>query len=299
MNIKQITPTVAPQSGILTLYTANGTSSYFTRDITSMLTSNIGSWNNLTIPIGTSEWQSIGSPNWTEVTGLKLSITYATSEDITILLQGVFFRGQYLTQTNMLGVGPFFGVAVYSIVMQIACQWMILTAIAYLILKGLKASNVVWSPLVVAIGFTLIALVITSIIALLCTFALPIIHYPYDFPPYVSLIYPDFIVNGASPTSQTIYESITATTTTYTTINTAITILMYVWQIVLVTFAIKAVSGHTYIRKDTQSPNTTTSDAIKEEKLPELSYTKSILIAVGTVVLTTILLNIISWIGIF
>jgi len=272
MSFKQVSPNVAPRSGILTLYTANGTSSYFTLDITSMLTNNLGEWNNLTIPVGTSEWQSTGSPDWSEVTGLKLNLTYQASSDITILLQGVFFRGQYLTQTNVLGVGTFLGYAAYSIVIQVLVQWVILAVVSYLILKGLKAPNVVWKPLFIAMGFTLMVLVITSLLALLGSFTLPTIHYPYDFPPYASLIYPDFIISGASPSSQVAYESIVAATTTYTTINTALTVLIYVWQVALVTFAVKAISG--------------------------FSYAKSIVTAVGTVILSVLILSLLSIIGI-
>ncbi len=271
MNIKQVSPSVAPQSAILTLYTANGTSSYFTLDITSMLTGNLGEWNNLTIPVGTSEWQSNNSPNWSEVTGLKLDLTYASSSDITILLQGVFFHGQFLTQIEVLGFGTFLGFAAYSIIIQALFQWIILAAVSYLILKGLKAVNVVWRPLFIAMGFVLMVLVVTSVIALLGSLTLPTVYYPYDFPPYASLIYPDFIINGASPSSQAAYQSIVAATATYTTISTAITVIMYVWQVVLVTFAVKAVSG--------------------------FSYAKSILTAVGAVILTVLILSLLSAIG--
>jgi hypothetical protein len=271
MNIKQAQPNVAPQKAVLTLYTANGTTNYFTLDITSMLTSNLGEWNNLTIPVATSDWQSTGSPNWAEVTGLKLDLTYASASDITILLQGLFFRGQYMTQVNALGLGTFMGFAAYSIVIQALFQWIVLAAVAYLILKGLKAVNVVWRPLFISIGFVLIVLVITSVIALLGSLTLPTVNYPYDFPPYASLIYPDFVITGASPSSQATYESIIAATTTYTTISTAITVIMYVWQVTLTTFAVKAVSG--------------------------FSYVKSIATAVGAVILTVLVLSLLSAIG--
>jgi hypothetical protein len=271
MNIKQVSPSTAPTSAILTLYTANGTDSYFTLDITSMLTSNLGEWNNLTIPVGTSDWQTTGSANWEEVTGLNLDLTYSSASDITVNLQGVFFRGQYTTQVNALGEGTFIGFAAYSVVMQALFQWIVLAAVAYLILKGLKAVNVVWRPLFIVIGFVMMSLVITSIIALLGSLTLPTVYYPYDFPPYASLIYPDYVITGASPASQVAYESIVAATTTYTTISTAITIFMYVWQVALVTFAVKAVSNFTYV--------------------------KSLLTAVGSVILSVVILSLLSAIG--
>lgn len=271
LSLNQVSPNAAPQSAVVTLYTANGTSNYFTLDVTSMLSSNLGGWNNLTIPVGTSNWQTTGSPDWSEITGLKLDLTYPSATNITILLQGIFFHGLFQTQVDVLGAGTFLGFAAYSVVIQALFQWIILAAVSYLFLKGLKAANVVWRPLFIAMGFVLIVLVFTSIIGLIGSLTLPTVYYPYDFPPYASLIYPDFVINSASQSSQTVYQSIVAATTTYTTITTAITVIMYIWQVALVTFAVKTISG--------------------------FSYAKSLVTAVGTVILTVVILSLLSAIG--
>jgi len=298
-------PLANPKSGILTLYTANGTSNYFTLDITSMLTNEHGEWCNLTIPVGTSEWQSTGTPNWTEVTGLQLTLTYPETSDINISLQGIFFRGQYLTQVNALGSGMFFGFAAYSVVLQILFQWVILAIISYVLLKVLKAHNILWRPLFITIGFTLMALVIVSVFALLSSLTLQTIYFPYDFPPYGAIVYPDFIVNSASPSSQITYESIVATTTTYTTLNTIINIFMYVLQVALVTFAIKALSSMPYVKNAELSntdelSNTETAEATPEiPEVTEFLYTKCLLIAAGAVILSTLIMALLSAIGFF
>ncbi len=271
MSLKQIIPSVAPQSAMLTLYTSGGTSNYYRLDVTSMLSSNVGEWNNLTIPVGTSQWQSTGSANWSDVTGLKLDITYPSASNITVLMQGVFFRGQYMTQVNALGAGAFIGYATYSVVIQALLQWIILAAMAFLILKGLKATNVTWRPLFIATGFVLVVLIITSAIGLISTLTLPTVYLPYDLPASGTLVYPDLYVNSASSASQVTYQAVLAATATYRTINSAITIIMYVWQAALVTFAVKAVSG--------------------------LSYAKSLLTAVGAVVLTLLVLTLLSYLG--
>ncbi|MDR2707602.1 MAG: hypothetical protein LBB87_02485 [Nitrososphaerota archaeon] len=300
MNIKQVSPNAAPNSGSITLYTSNSTSSYFTLDITSMLTNNRGSWNNLTIPVGGSEWQSTGSPEWSEVTGLKFSITYPSSSEINILLQGVFFRGQYLTQTGALGSGMFFSIAIYSIFMQAVFQWIILAVVSYLLLKVLKANNIVWKPLIVAIGFTLMAIVITSIFLVLSSLTLPEISCPYDLP-FSTIAYSDAIVNSAAPTSQALYKLILEDTATFTTLTTVINVFMYILQIIFVTFAIKAVSGCTYIKTITQNTDsdTTTIETVNVDSHSELSYIKCIVIAVVTVISTALILALLAGLGIF
>jgi len=298
MNIKQASSNDPPQTGIVTLYTANGTSDYFTRDITSMLTSNLGSWNNLTIPVGTSDWQATGSPDWAEITGLKLTVTYPTASERDILLQGLFFRGQYLTQTNALGIGMFFSVAVYSIFIQTAFQWIILAVISYLLLKLLKAnSSISWKPLIVAIGYTLITVVIISTFLALSTFTLPIVHSPYDLP-FSTLTYSDAIINSASPASQVAYEAITATTTTFARITSVINVFSYVLQGIFVAFAVKAVSGCTYTINNAQH-ETTIIETVNEQNTLELSFIKCIIIAIITVVSTNLVLAILAGLGVF
>jgi hypothetical protein len=303
MNIKQASPNSAPTSGTITLYSANSTSNYFSRDITSILTDNLGSWNNLTIPVGTSEWQITGSPDWTEITGLKLNITYPTSSGANILLQGIFFRGQYITQTSALGTGSFFGIAIYSIFMQVAFQWIIIVIVSYLLLKILKANNTtIWKPLIVTMGYTLIATVIASMLLIPSALTLPVINCPYDLP-YTTITYSETIINSASQSSQIAYESIMASTATFSRLTSAINIVMYALQIIFVTFAVKAVSGCTYTKNSTQTTTnneTTIIETTNTNTTPtELSYIKSAIIAVITIVSTIILLALLAGLGIF
>jgi len=291
-------PPVAPTSGILTLYTANGTSSYFTLDITSRLKENLGEWNNLTIPVGTSEWHSTGTPDWSEITGLQLNITYPESSYVNVLLQGIFFHGQYLTQVNALGTGMFLGFTVYSVVLQIAFQWIILAIVAYIFLKGLKVNNVIWRPLFVIMGYTLLAIVITSALCLASSLTLQTVYYPYDLIPYSSLTFSDATVNAASPSSQIAYESIATATTTFSTLNTVINIFMYILQVIFVTFAVKAASGIPYA-KNIVSSDMETAETINEVSVSELPIAKSILIAVGIVLISTVILGFMTAIGLF
>jgi hypothetical protein len=146
-------------------------------------------------------------------------------------------------------------------------------------------------------GFTFMIFVIISAVGLLNSFTLQTVHYPYDFPPYGALVYPDFVVDGASPTSQITYESIITTTATYTAITTALNILMYALLVIPVTFAVKAISGTPHA---TTSPNDieTPQETVKIPTL-ELSYVKSLVIAILTVILLFVCTILLSLIGIF
>jgi hypothetical protein len=272
MRIKFVQPNVAPKNAILTLYSSSGTSSYFKYDLTSQVSSSsVGQWNNLTIPVGTSDWQSTGSANWSDVTGIKLDLTYPSVSGITVRMQGLFFRGEYLTVLQGSGPALFAASAIESTLIQFLFQWLVLTAVVYLILKVLKAPAFVWKPLFIATGIVLIVMVITSLIGLIATFTLPTVYYPYEFPPAASLIYPDFYVASASVQSQAIYNAIVASTAVFTSISTAVTVILYAWQVILVTMAVRAISG--------------------------FSYGKSIAAAIGSVILTIVILGLLASIG--
>ena len=272
MRIKLVQPQVAPQNVSLTLYSSGSTSNYFQYDLTPQFsTSSIGEWNNLTIPVGTQDWKSTGAANWTDITGIKMDFTYPTSSNITVRVEGFFFRGEYLTVLEGSGNLAFAASAIQFTLIQFLFQWIILTVVIYLILKGLKAANVVWKPLFIAVGFALVILVITWLINLIATFTLPMVYYPYEFPPSGSLIYPDYIVSSVSAPSLANYNAIIAATTIFTSISTAVTILLYVWEATLVTLIIRA--------------------------LTEFSWGKSIAVAVGSVILAIIIFGILASIG--
>ncbi|MDR2203952.1 MAG: hypothetical protein LBE76_06625 [Nitrososphaerota archaeon] len=300
MSIKQLS-SVAPSTGVLTLYTANGTSNYFSLDITSMLTTNLGQWSNLTIPVGTSEWQSIGAPVWSEVTGMQLNLTYPESSNINILLQGVFFRGQYKTQIDAFGTGTLIGLVTYSIILQALAQWILLSIVAYILIKALKAPNVVWRNLFASIGFTLMALVIASLCYCLVSLTLPTVYYPYDLP--YGVINYQALISATSPATQVAYESIAQETSTYITLNIVVNIVQYVLQGILITFAVKAISSIPAIKNPLSSDaETSAADTFETQNkiaTSELSYIKSIIVAVITVILATFIMIFCQWLGIF
>lgn len=273
MSIKLVQPQSAPQNATIYLYSSNSTSSYFQYNLTPQLSaSNVVEWKNLTIPVGTSDWKSTGNANWTDITGMKMTFTYPAGSSITVRLQGLFFKGQYLTVLESVGSLPFAANAVESTLIQFLFQWIILTAVVYLILKGLKATNVVWRSLFIAVGFALIVIVVTSLIDLLATLLLPVVNFPYDFPVSASLIYPDTIVASASLQSQATYNIILAAASAFTTINSAVTILLYVWEATLITLIVRSVAG--------------------------FSWGKSIAAAVGSVILTIVIFGLLASFGV-
>ena len=236
MTIKQVEPTVAPQSATLTLYSVNDSNSY-QYDLTSSLsnTAEIGLWNNLTIPVGQNAqgWTSIGSPSWGNVTALQLTFNYPASSNITIRIGALFFRGQYQTpiQSNSSGLFIQF---LQAFSLQFILGWFLITGFIYLFFKGLK-SSVLWKPLFVALAFAFFVLVIRALVNLIAAATLPTLYYPFDislgvrFDAYGAIYYPQQAVGALSAQSQAIFNSINSATANFRFVTSAMFVVGYVW----------------------------------------------------------------------
>jgi hypothetical protein len=237
ITLKQVQPQVALKNATLTLYSLSD-SNYYQYDLTSQLSSasTIGQWNNLTITLGPNAtgWKSSGVPTWSNITSLRLDLTYPTSSNITIHIGALFFHGEYLTpiQYNSTGILLQF-LQLFSL--QFIFAWFILTGLIYVLCKYLFKSAVLWKPLFTAIGFAMMVMVIRALVNLAATFTLPTVYYPYDlslgvrFDPYAALYFPPEALGPLPALSHTVFNSIEAATLPFRTIVSGMFIVSYVW----------------------------------------------------------------------
>ena len=245
MTIKQVEPTVAPQSATLTLYSINDSNSY-QYDLTSSLsnTKAIGLWNNLTIPVGQNAqgWTSSGSPSWRNVTALQLTFNYPATSNVTIRIGALFFRGQYQTpiQYNNTGLILQF---LEAFSLQFLFSWILITGFIYLFFKGLK-NSVLWKPLFVSVGFAMFVMIIRALVNLIAAATLPTLYYPYDislgvrFDSYGALFYPPGSGSALSAQSQAIFNSINSATANFRFVTSAVFVVAYIWLGALCTIII-------------------------------------------------------------
>jgi hypothetical protein len=244
--LKQLEPETMPQNANLTLYSLSD-DNYYQYDLTSQLAnaSTTAQWNNLTLPLGPNNenWSINGTPQWSNITSIKLDLSYPSNENITLRIGAFFFHGQYLTpiQYNSTGVLLQF---LQLFTLQFLFTWFILTGIIYLIFRLLKGS-LTWKPLFVALGFALIFMVIRAVINLAATATFPMIYYPFDlslgvrFDPFVALYYPAEAISALPIQSQVIFHTIDAATSIFRTIVAAIAVISYAWVGALAAIALK------------------------------------------------------------
>jgi hypothetical protein len=179
IRIKMVTPDAKPETATLYLYSLSD--SNFSYDLTnefSNITLNV--WNNITVPVGSeSSWTSSGAEaKWENITGIKMGFTWSTNQSVNLRLDGVFFRGLFIDPLELYGVAYIASSALNAIT-PFLFQWLLLTGLMYIIIKGLKG-NVVWKPLMIAVGFALVTMVIQAVIIGLVYTTLPNIYYPLE-----------------------------------------------------------------------------------------------------------------------
>jgi hypothetical protein len=179
LRVKIVTPDAKPESVTLYLYSLSD-SNFFYRDLTDAFSNSaMNVWNNITVPVGSGNgWSSNAEAKWENITGLKMEFTWSSNLSIDLRIDGLFFRGNFKDPLELYGVAYLASSALNAIT-PFLFQWLLMTGLMYVIIKGLKGS-VVWKPLMVAVGFALVTSVIQALILTVAYTTLPNIYYPLE-----------------------------------------------------------------------------------------------------------------------
>jgi hypothetical protein len=259
---------------------------FFYYDLTSAFSNNVVNvWNNISVPVGSGDWLSSGSPNWENITSLKLDFAWPSDSDIDLRLDSLFFRGTFETQVELVGgIVPFLANSALSGFAPFLFEWLLLTGLMYLLIKGLKG-NVVWRPLMVAVGYALVTIVIQAFIVTAAYTTLPDLHYPLEILAYVS---------GEFETARDILLNQLAT------VNMVANILqgaVWVWLIALGAFITRAITSDKKIAEQVRMGKAP-SDAAVTGEVTGFSWMKCLLVSGLSLFLTIILLDFLSALGI-
>ena len=233
MRIKQVDPQFSPVNVTLYLYSANSSTSYFTKDITTdFSTAQIDAWNNLTIPVGSSanSWLNTGNAQWSNITGLKLNFVYPSDINITLRADGIFFRGPYRTLIDLTGT-TFPIIILENNLLQYVVQLILISGLLYALIKGLKGT-VTWRPIMVAVGFVLIVAAIQAVIGTIAISFLPQVNVPIETQASVA---------GEAQTAA--ISAFQSTFTTFAYVFYAVEIACYVWMAGLCAIIVREISG--------------------------------------------------------
>ena len=239
LRVKVTSPEVKPENVTIYLFSATF-SDYFYYNLTenfSDFTYNI--WNNLTVPLGSDGWLSNDHANWGNITGLKLEFTWLDDSNITLLVDGLFFRGVFNSLMESAGYSYLISYSLSSS-MRFIIEWFFLGGILYIMTKAFGAKTI-WKILLITIGFALITIFVQTTINVATYATLPNLYYPLE------------LTGGVNGESEIAYKKILEETWLVSQISSYVQIGVYVWTIALCALATRL--------------------------LTELSWTKSFLVA--------------------
>ena len=256
LRIKIVQPQDTPQKVTLTLFSINN-SDYFQYDLTPNFanSSAIGQWENLTVPVGSGNWLSFGSPQWSNITCVQLDFVFPTNSNITLRMQGVFFRGLYETPIQVDST-TFIASILEVIFMRFVFEWLLLTGLMFLFIKGLKGS-VTWKGIFICMGCALIVLVVQAVINTVATTALSTMYYPVEA-----------LANVPGEATAAANQA-AAASATFGSIASGIQVVMLVWLAALGAIVVRAL-------------------------IPEFSWSKAIVTSSVSLILTIILLSLLG-----
>lgn len=274
--VKQIAPSVAPENVSLYLYSLGD--SYFYYDLTTDFSSNtVNEWNNVTLTVGNGAagWVS-NSGTWENVTGLKLEFTWSENGNVDLLVDRLFFKGDYEVLYDLYGISYLANAALNAFA-PFLFEWLLLTGLMYVLIKAFKG-NVIWKPLMVAVGFSLIVIAIQSIILVAIYSTLPNVYYPLA------------VLAGSDQEFTVAYQIILDTIADVSLASAVVQSIAYVWTVVLGTFIVRAVTSDQKIAEQA-TMNATVSDATASIKVVGFSWMKCLLVSGVSLFVTIIALS--------
>jgi hypothetical protein len=278
LRVKQVAPNAEPENVSLYLYSLSGSNFYY--DLTSAFSNSVVNvWNNitLTVGVGSEGWVSNGAgATWENITGLKMEFTWPSDSSITLRIDGLFFRGIFKDPFELYGISYLASSALNAIA-PFLFEWLLLTGLMYLIIKGLKG-NVIWRPLMIAVGFALVALVIQALILAVVYTSLPNLFYPLE------------VLAGTPGEFEVAYQVILDKIAFVTLVGGIIQAAVYVWIVALGTFITRAITGDKKIAEQVSMGKVASETAVSRE-VTEFSWMKCLLVSGASLFLTIIILG--------
>jgi hypothetical protein len=235
LRIKLTEPLAKPESVSIYLFSSTP-SDYLYHDLTGNFSSSTGNiWNNLTISLADDTWSTNGTNgNWGNITGLKLEFGWLENSNITLLVDGLFFRGIFKTYPEIVGMTYVLN-SLSSGLSQFVIQWVFLGVIAYVIVRVL-GSKTSWKSMLILAGFALITLFVQSMVNAIVFSTVSKLYYPLEY------------LGGVQGESSVAYKTILEQTNIVSLVSNYLQIAANLWTIGLCTIAIRSLTEFSWTK---------------------------------------------------
>jgi hypothetical protein len=222
IRIKRTSPEDTPENATIYLFSATSSDCFYYNLIEKFSSSAHNVWNNLTIPLDSTVWNSSANADWGNITDLKLEFAWLNDSNITLLVDGLFFGGIFKSEAeNATSYMLNFSIVSF---MQFTIRWVFLGGLLYIMTKAFRAKTV-WRPLLILVGFALITMFIQAVINVAAFSTLPRLDYPLEF------------LGGVKGETENAYNKIMEKTFLVSQISGYIQIAIIFWTIALCAIA--------------------------------------------------------------
>lgn len=228
--MKWTSPDTKPANASIQLFSANP-SEYFSYNLTEALSNfTYNVWNNLTLQLASNKWSNSSSAaSWDNMTALKLDFAWTDSSNITLLVDGLFFRGIFSSPSGSATMTYLINYAFVALT-HILLVWVFVTGLVYLMVRGLRG-NVLWKPVLIVIGFALVTLAIQSFVSIAVFLNLPKLYYPLEY------------IGGVAGEREIAYNAFVEQTWLVSEIIGYVQIVVHIWTIALSSLAVRFLTG--------------------------------------------------------
>jgi hypothetical protein len=218
LRIKRTSPDGTPENATIYLFSATSSDCFYYNLTEKFSNSSSNVWNNLTISLDSTLWNSSANANWGNITGLKLEFAWHDDSNITLLVDGLFFGGIFKSEAeNATSYMLNFSIVSF---MQFTIRWVFLGGLLYIMTKAFRAKTV-WRPLLILVGFALVTMFVQAVINAATFSTLPTLFYRFE------------LLGGVNGESENAYNEILNNTWLVSQISGYIQIAIIFWTIAL------------------------------------------------------------------
>jgi len=182
LNYSQPTLVNASDAKLL-LFSEGNESKYFEHDLLTFGTyiNRSDSWidANITLDPTSENWTSVGSPNWSNITGIEFMLNFNKAVPVTLQLNAVYFGGKYEPFYEALGLATWLISTITASFFNIFLRWLIFAVLLWLTIKVFNPEGSPFRTLLILIGYSFAIMFVYLPLELLSISQLPPLYFAH------------------------------------------------------------------------------------------------------------------------
>jgi len=178
-----------PSAGATLRLFSGSESNYFELDLSGLIPTSSGEWNNATVPLGPESqgWSTINS-DWENIMGLEFRLAWLTSTNLTMKIDGLYLR-KYVSPLESGAFGGAIIPVLMSAAVSFSMNWILWAGILLMIAKVFREDVGPWTGFFVIIGHVFVASAVYTLVSALSLSTLPVLNLPLDTADFNLLIH--------------------------------------------------------------------------------------------------------------